>query len=312
MAVLRNVALALMMVPALLQSPPEATAKETAPLYGTLKKIKETGEMVIGYNEYSFPFSFGPETNPSGYSIEICQKISDNIKQFMKDKYGVDVKVIYKSEPIPDERVRKVHKHDFDIECGATTNTLKRQELVDFSYTTFVTGMKLLVKKGSEIKEIEDLNGKVIAVPKKSTNFKQLLEIKNSLALQFDVCGVENHDEGFRLLDDAETGGRCPDVKIPGVVEAYATDEVLLEGLIEKNGRRKKYEIVGRFLSYELYGLMVRRDDSAFRLIANRTLAEIFRSGQIGDLYGKWFVERGMKPAGPLMKSNRILHAIPE
>jgi glutamate/aspartate transport system substrate-binding protein len=140
-----------------------------AELYGTLKKIKDTGTIVMGHREASIPFSYmDSKGQPIGYSVELCGRIIDKIKAELKmPNLMVELKPVTSQTRIP-----LLANRTIDIECGSTTNNLTRSKQIDYLAVTFITGTKLAVKKGSSIKELEDLNGKAIALSLGTTNEK--------------------------------------------------------------------------------------------------------------------------------------------
>jgi glutamate/aspartate transport system substrate-binding protein len=242
-------------------------------LYGTLKKVKEKGEIVMGHREASVPFSYiGPEGKPIGYSIDLCNKIIDKAKADLKMP---DLKV--KLVPVTSQtRIPLLANGTIDIECGSTTNNLTRSQQIDYLAVTFITGTKLAVKKGSGIKEIEDLKGKAVGLSLGTTNEKAVKAISDQLGLNLKYHMVKDHPQGWLALET-------------GRVDAYATDDVLNYGLISKSKDPSQWEVVGRFLSYDPYGIMIRRDDSAMRLLGNTVLADLMRSGEIHKIYSSWF-----------------------
>ncbi len=244
-----------------------------AELYGTLKKVKEKGEIVMGHREASVPFAYiGPEGKPIGYSMDLCNKIIDKMKDDLKIP---DLKV--KLVPVTSQtRIPLLANGTIDIECGSTTNNLTRTQQVDFLAITFITGTKLAVKKGSGIKEIEDLKGKSVGLSLGTTNEKAVKAISDKLGLNLKYHMVKDHPQGWLALET-------------GRVDAYATDDVLNYGLISKSKDPSKWDVVGRFLSYDPYGIMIRRDDSAIRLLGNLVLADLMRSGEMQKIYDKWF-----------------------
>ena len=246
----------------------------SAELYGTLKKIKDKGEITIGHRESSVPFAFyNKQQKPIGYSMDLCERI---VKRAEKE-LGVKLKRKYYAVN-PKTRIQLLANGTIDIECGSTTNNLTRQQQIDYAATTFITGTKLLVKKASGIKEVEDLKGKRIALAQGTTNEKAILKINADKKLGIKVVNVKDHAEGFLALDT-------------GRVDAYSTDHILLYGLISKAKSPADFDVVGRFLSFDPYAIMVRRDDSAFRLVANSELSDLFRSGEINKIYEKWFMK---------------------
>jgi glutamate/aspartate transport system substrate-binding protein len=246
---------------------------QAADLYGTLKKVKDSGQIVIGHREASVPFAYiGPDGKPIGYSMDLCYKIVDKIKAELKMP---DLKV--KLVPVtPQTRIPLLANGTTDMECGSTTNNLTRSQQIDYLAITFITGTKMAVKKGSGIKEIEDLKGKSIGLALGTTNEKAIKQVAEQMKLDIKYHMVKDHPQGWLALET-------------GRVDAYATDDVLLYGLISKSKDPSKYEVVGRFLSYDPYGIMVRRDDSAMRLLGNTVLADLMRSGEMMKIYDKWF-----------------------
>jgi glutamate/aspartate transport system substrate-binding protein len=244
-----------------------------AELYGTLKKIKDTGTIVVGHREASIPFAYmGPEGKPIGYTMDLCYKIIDKIKEELKlTNLKIELKPVTSQTRIP-----LLANKTIDMECGSTTNNLTRSQQIDYLAITFITGTKLAVKKDSSIKEIEDLNGKAIALSLGTTNEKAVKKVAQEKGLKIKYHMVKDHPQGWLALET-------------GRVDAYATDHVLLYGLISKSKNPGGYKVVGRFLSYDPYGIMVRRDDSAMRLLGNAVLADLMRSGEMRKIYDKWF-----------------------
>ena len=174
-----------------------------------------------------------------------------------------------------------------DIECGSTTASLSRQEKVDFTLMTFVDGASLLIVEGSDVRAVPDLAGKRIGVVPGTTTEKALAAFLQGMSLAATVVPLKDHDEGLAALQTSK-------------IEAYASDRVILLGLVLQARGTARYALIAEDLSYEPYGFMVRRDDSAFRLVANRALARIYRSPAIGAIYGKWFGALG-KPTRALV-----------
>lgn len=238
-----------------------------------LKRIKERGVINMGHREASIPFSYiGPDGKPIGYSIDLCMKIVDRIKEEAQLP-NLQVKFV----PVTSQtRIPLMANGTIDIECGSTTNNLTRTKQVDFLAVTFITGTQLASKKSSGIKEIEDLNGKAIALSLGTTNEKAVKAAIQEKGLNVKVTMVKDHPQGWLALET-------------GRVDAYATDHVLLYGLISKSKDPSEFQVTGRFLSYDPYGFMVPRNDSAFRLIGNSVLSDLMRSGEINKIYDKWF-----------------------
>lgn len=185
-----------------------------------------------------------------------------------------------------------------DLECGSTTNNLTRQEQVEYLPVTFVTGTKIMARKDSGINSIADLDGKAIALAQGTTNERAVMAAVEAAGMDVKILPVRDHAEGMLSLETDR-------------VDAYATDHILLFGLISKSKTPDDFAVVGDFLSFDPYALMVRRDDSAFELIGKKALAAVFRSGEIDAIYAKWFDPLGV-PADPLLKAAFQLGALPE
>jgi len=238
-----------------------------------LKRIKERGVVNMGHREASVPFAyFGSDGKVQGYSIDLCNKFVEKIKKTLKMS---SLKV--KHVPVTSQtRLALIANGTIDMECGSTTNNLTRQKQVDYLPVTFITGTKLASKKGSGITEVEDLDGKAIALAQGTTNEKAIKRIMKEKGLSIKIIPVKDHPQGWLAL----TSGR---------VDAYPTDDVLLYGLISKSKNPDQFQVTGRFLSYDPYGLMVPRNDSTYRRIGVVVLADLMRSGEMLDIYNKWF-----------------------
>ncbi|MCC7048874.1 MAG: amino acid ABC transporter substrate-binding protein [Alphaproteobacteria bacterium] len=264
-------------------------------LYGTLKKIKESGSIGIGHNSDSPPFSYvGKDGKPEGYTVDLCLKIAEGVKQELK----MDKLEIKYTQLIATTRIPLLLNGTIDLVCGTTTNNLTRQKQVDFLSTIFITGNRILTRKDSGIKELEDLKGKRVTVNQGTSNEKIIkdLDAKHRLGIRF--LDTKDQPQGWIAL---ETGRS----------DAHVTDEVVALGLIAKSKEPDKYATVGRLLSFDPYSIVVRRDDSAFRLVGNRVLADLFRSGEIEAIYKKWMSTINM----PLTEQMKVVfqsQAFPE
>ncbi|MCI0547161.1 MAG: DUF1285 domain-containing protein [Candidatus Rokubacteria bacterium] len=263
-------------------------------LDGTLKRIKETGTMRIGFRENSAPFSFlGTDRKPVGYSIDLCERIARAVQQEVQ---LANLNIQYVPVTV-ENRADMVANGTVDIECGSTTATLSRSEKVDFTSLTFIDGGGFLVSRASGIQGVTDLSGKRVAVIPGTTTERALRDELQRAGINASIVTVGDHDKGFAALQ----GGQA---------DAYASDRLILVGLLIQANAAERFGIADQQFSYEPYAFMVRRNDSAFRLVANRTLARIYRSGDIGTIFGKWFAALG-KPSGGLLMMYRVF-AIPE
>ena len=269
----------------------------TAPaqdLQGTLKKIKDSGTIVMGYREQSLPFSFrGDDGKPMGYSVDLCQRIATGVQQQLKLP-KLDIKWVAVTV---DTRIAAVVNGTIDLECGSTTSSLSRQEQVDFSNMTFVDGGSLLVKLSSNFGTLQDLAGKKIGVIPGTTTEGALGNVFQKTSITAQVVPVTDHRGGLAALES-------------GAIDAYASDRVILIGLAATATNPGQFAIAEHYLSYEPYGFMLRRGDAAFRLAVNRVLASLYRSGEINGIYGRWFGKLG--PPGKILIAMYALYALPE
>jgi ABC-type amino acid transport substrate-binding protein len=262
-------------------------------LTGTLKKVKDTGTLSIGYRENSPPFSFvGDDKKPQGYSIDLCTRIATAVQQAV----GRDVKVTWVPVTVAD-RIPAIVSGRIDLECGSTTMTLSRQEQVDFSQMTWVDGGGLLTKAGSGVAGVSDLGGKRVAIIPGTTTEKALIETLRKRVVNVQMVPVKDHDEGRAALQD-------------GRADAYASDRALLIGLLMTAKDRDALSLAEEQFSYEPYGLMLRRGDAPFRLVVNRTLVTLYRGEEIARIYKTWFGRIG-RPSNILLLMY-LMNALPE
>jgi ABC-type amino acid transport substrate-binding protein len=244
-------------------------------LTGTLAKARESGAITIGYRESSVPFSYlNARKEPIGYSIELCRALVTAIED------AVNKSLAIKWVPVTsDSRIDAVASGKVDLECGSTTNNLERQKRVSFSPTMFVSGTKVLVKKGAPIKSFRDLAGKKVAVTAGTTNEKTLRDLSEKFKLGINLQVARDHAESFGLVKS-------------GQADAFATDDVLLYGLIAQDAAKADYEVVGDFLSYDPYGIMYRKGDAPLAKVINDTFQVLAEDGEIERQYKRWFLRK--------------------
>jgi glutamate/aspartate transport system substrate-binding protein len=261
----------------------------------TLEKISRTGEFVIGYRTDSLPLSFrNGQGQPAGYSVDLCRRIGDRVQRHLADE-DIEVKFVPVSS---DERISAVVNGTIDIECGSTTITLSRQEQVDFSLPTFVTGGSVVSLKTSGIQQISHLAGKRIAVAKGTTTEKQLRAYLAEHEIGAEIVVVGDRTEGWARLNQDN-------------VDAMASDQIVLIGLIMSSPDPTRYWLDSEIFSYEPYAFVVRRDDADFRLVVNRAIAEVYRSGAQADIYYRWIGKAGID-VPPVVAVMYQLGALPE
>lgn len=265
-------------------------------LYGTLKKINDSNKITIGHRESSIPFSYYDEKKqPIGYAMDLCNLVVEEVKKVLKSP-GLQVSYLMVNAQT---RIPMVADHTIDMECGSTTNTLSRQQQVDFSSIYFTTGTRVLTRKSVNAREIEDFRSKSVGVVGGSTNERAIKAMVDSGKLQNTrLVVLKDYAGGLAALENNS-------------IDAFATDDIVLYGLLSKSQMKDDLEVVGRLLTYDPYGIMMRRDDSAFRLVVNKALADVFRSGEAEKIYAKWFNPIGV-PLSPILKAAFALQALPD
>ena len=263
----------------------------------TLKRIAETGEFRIGYVPDAPPLSFlDSENNAIGYSIDLCRRIASAAR----DELGLEqIEIVFTPLVNMEERLRAIENGDIDIECGATTVTLSRRERVDFTLMTFITGSAVLSLKSSPIDGIDGLDGTRIAVLRGTTTedvMHRVIEV-NDFDIKLEL--ISTHDEGMKLLNAGEVSG-------------YASDRAMLIGQVFRNeNANNEYALTRSVLSFEPYALMIPRDDTEFRLVADKALASLYRGAGIRRLYHNWFGRYG-EPLSAIVEAMYEFQAVGE
>ena len=262
---------------------------------GTLRNIRDTGTIKIGYHRDAEPFSFvNPQGTPVGYSLDLCRRIAALVKSELGLTELKTELVLVNYE----NRFDAVESGKVDIECGTATMTLSRMQRVDFSLMTFVTGGGLVSRAAAPVSKIRDVAGKKVAVIKSATAESALKAYLEKNAIEAQLIAVADGEEGIaRLLE--------------GDVDAFANDQVTLIGQIIRTRKPAEFALAEGLFSFEPYGLMTRRNDADFRLVVNRALARLYRSGEFQGLFGKWFARVGIEPS-PVLIAMYSLQAIPE
>jgi len=259
---------------------PAARAAETTngaeELTGTLKKVHDTGTVVIGYRESSIPFSYlNSRGEPIGYSIDLGRAIVDGISNELD---GQTLKIRF--VPVtPESRISAVVNGEIDLECGSTTNNAQRQKQVAFSPVMFVAGTKLLVKRDSNIRSFHDLNGKTVVVTAGTTNEEAMHRLSDKFSISMHLITGIDHEESYEQL-------------ATGKADALAGDDVLLYGLIAKNRTSQNFMVIGEFLSYDPYAIMFRKDDPQLAKVMQRVFQEMAQSRDLEYTYKRWFLSK--------------------
>ncbi|CAM2815804.1 Glutamate/aspartate import solute-binding protein [Methylobacterium mesophilicum] len=245
-------------------------------LTGTLKKVKDSGALVIGYRDASVPFSYlGGDQKPVGYAMEICFKIADAVKANL-GLPNLEVKL----NPVTSAtRIPLMANGTIDLECGSTTNNVEREKQVWFTNSHFLTATRYVSKKSANLHTIEDLKGKTVVSTSGTTNIKQINEANTERKLGLTILPAKDHAEAFLMV---ETGRAV----------AFVMDDVLLASLAASSKDPSAYEISTEALSKpEPYGIMVRKDDTAFKKVADEATAKLYTSPEGKALYDKWFTQ---------------------
>jgi glutamate/aspartate transport system substrate-binding protein len=246
-------------------------------LTGTLKKIKETGALIIGYRDSSIPFSYLDDNQkPIGFAIDICYKIVDAVKQELKlDKLKVELNPVTSSTRIP-----LLANGTIDLECGSTTNNTEREKQVAFTNTHFLTATRFVSKKSSHINSIDDLKGKTVVSSSGTTNIKQLTEANAARNLNINIVPAKEHAESFLMVETDRA-------------VAVVLDDVLLASFVAGSKDPDAYVMSkDAFSKPEPYGVMLRKDDPAFKKEVDAATAALYTSAEGQKLYDKWFMQK--------------------
>jgi len=246
---------------------------------GTLNKIKASGSITIGHRDASIPFSYyDDKQQPVGYALDICHRIVDAIKaELTIPKIDVKYQLVTSANRIP-----LMANGTVDLECGSTTNNLERQKQVWFATTHFVTANRFVAKKSSNVKMLADLKGKTVVSTAGTTNIKWATEENAKQNLGMNIVSANGHSESFLMV---ETGRAV----------AFFMDDILLYSLVASSKTPADFVISEEAYTIEPYGIMVRKDDAAFKKVVDGAIAGLYKSGQINPIYEKWF----LKPIPP-------------
>jgi glutamate/aspartate transport system substrate-binding protein len=242
----------------------------------TLAAIKNTHVVHLGYRESSPPFSFvDPSGRPIGYSLELCEAIVDEIGAEVDDP---NLKIDY-VKVTSDDRIPAVVQGKIDLECGSTTANAERGKQVAFSPLMFVAGTKLMVPKASTISAPKDLQGKTVVVTKGTTNEQAMHALDKKFALALNIVVSPDHEQSYQMLVD-------------GKADAFATDDILLYGLIARHKSQDKFKVTGDYLSYDPYGIMYRKGEPQLTAVVERAFRKLGSNHDLLPLYNKWFISR--------------------
>lgn len=245
----------------------------------TLRKIRDTGLITLGYRTNSPPFSFlDARRVPVGYSLDLCERVVDAVKRRLALP-DLEVRTV----PVGSAtRMPLVANGSVDLECGITTNTAERQKLVAFSVTTFVAGSKLLSRRSSGIRTVDDLQGRTVVSTLATTSIQYLHALNQARDLDMRILAGQDDVEAFRMVST-------------GRAVAYAMDDVLLLSLLSTAPDAADFVIADEPLTREPYGIPMRRGDPVFKKLVDDVLTDLYRRGEIMQIYRRWF----QSPVGP-------------
>ncbi|MBV9459812.1 MAG: amino acid ABC transporter substrate-binding protein [Bradyrhizobium sp.] len=246
-------------------------------LTGTLRTIQETGAITLGFRDASIPFSYLDDSQkPVGFAMDICYAIADAVKKELKlEKLEVKLNPVTSATRIP-----LLANGTVDLECGSTTNNAERQKLVTFTNTHFLTASRFVSKKASHLNTINDLKGKTVVSTAGTTNIKQLTEVNAARNLGITIVPAKDYAEAFLMVETDRAA-------------ALVMDDVLIASFVAGSKEPEAYVISpDAFSKPEPYGIMLRKDDPAFKKVVDAATAELYTSGEGQKLYDKWFMSK--------------------
>ncbi|MFO1305581.1 MAG: transporter substrate-binding domain-containing protein [Burkholderiales bacterium] len=242
---------------------------------GTLKKIKDSGTIVLGTRESSgaLAYTLG-DGKYVGFHTEMAERIAKDIQADLKM-----AKLDVKYQPVTSQnRIPLVQNGTVDLECGSTTNNAARQKDVAFAMTTYVEEGRILTKANSGITGIASLNGKTVATTTGTTSVQTLRKNKKAQGMDFKEVFGKDHADSFLLLES-------------GRADAFVMDGQILAGLASKAKNPNDFKIVGEVLSVEPIACMMRKDDPAFQKAVDASIQKMVKSGDLAKMYDKWFMQ---------------------
>jgi glutamate/aspartate transport system substrate-binding protein len=245
-------------------------------LTGTLKKIKDTETVTLGFRDASVPFSYlNSSRRPIGYTIDLCLALVDAIKEEL-GLANIDVRYL----PVnPQTRIPLVVDGSVDLECGQTTKNAERQKLVSFSPIVFVSGTKLLVKRSSKLKSYRDLKNRPVAVTEGTTNEAALKSLNAKLGLNMSILAVRENDQAFAAVE-------------AGKADAWAGDDAVLYATAAEAKNPRDFTVLDEFLSYDPYGIMYRKNDAALDALVKGTFERLAGDRELARIYEQWFIRK--------------------
>jgi len=247
----------------------------------TLRKIREAGVITLGYRDGSVPFSYLDSAHrPVGYSIDICQRVVDAVREHLGQPDLERRFVLVNSAT----RVPMVANRTVDLECGVTTHTVERQRHVAFSVTTYVAASRLVSRRSDPVRRLQDLRGRVVTSTVGTTSLAHLQRLSTEQGLAMSIVAARDDPDAFRWVEN-------------GRADAFAMDDVLLRGMIALARNPADFVVSEDALSVEPYAIMLPKGDPAFKGLVDRAIVAMFRRGEVDALYRRWF-ESAIPPGG--------------
>ena len=246
-------------------------------LTGTLKKVQETGAITLGYRDTSIPFSYlDADQKPVGFAMDICGKVVEAVKKELK----LDMLEVRLTSVTSSTRIPLLANGTIDLECGSTTNNIDRQKQVAFTNTHFLTASRFVSKKSSRINSIDELKGKTVVSTAGTTNIKQLTEANAARNLGVNIIAANDHAEAFLMVETDRA-------------VAFVMDDILLAALVAGSKQPDVYVVsADAFSKAEPCGIMLRKDDPAFKKVVDAATAALFQSPEGPKIYDKWFTQK--------------------
>jgi glutamate/aspartate transport system substrate-binding protein len=266
---------------------------------GTLDKIKASGTITLGHRDASIPFSYmNDQQQPIGYAMDLCAKIVDAVKAELKMP---NVKVVL--QPVTSAtRIPLLANGTIDLECGSTTNNVERQKQIAYTITHYVTANRFVSKKADNLKSLNDLKGKTVVSTSGTTNIKQITELNAAQNLGMNILAAKDHAEAFLMVDS-------------GRASAFFMDDILLAGLVANHANPGQWVVSAEAYSVEPYGIMLRKDDPAFKKVVDAAMVNVYKSGEIDKIYAKWFTSaippKNVNLSNPMSESFKRVVANP-
>lgn len=240
----------------------------------TLAKVKSAGAITMGVRDSSGALSYTlGDGKYAGFHVEICQRIIANVEKAVGQKLEVKYQSVTSQNRIP-----LVQNGTVDIECGSTTNNAARQKDVSFVNTTYVEEVRIATRANSGITSIANLSGKNVATTTGTTSVQLLRKHERANGVDFKEIFGKDHADSFLLLES-------------GRADAFVMDGSILAGNIANSKNPADFRIVGEVLAVEPIAIMVRKDDAAFKKVADDTIAALVKSGEMNKLWDKWFLQ---------------------